>query len=233
MSPYDLDTARIRLMYRIPKAPARGRALDLSVNEQSILQANNWAGDFTLFNVSASDCSKGLPFPDGSFDVVLMHRTLDQLWLLARRQGRTFVLRDVLSQVAGLLATGGLVMGCVENRHGLNRLLRSVKRLSGRSDQIAAYAASDFPLSVSACRKALAVAGFEDIRLFSVLPGPDSPRRLLSIDRSWSRRGCRWQVEEMRALMRPSRFIVWRVLAEIGVSQYVGAAILFWGRKGC
>jgi len=33
--------------------------------------------------------------------------------------------------------------------------------------------------------------------------------------------------------MRPSSYVVWRMLAELGVSQYLGAAILFWGRKGC
>jgi hypothetical protein len=88
-------------------------------------------------------------------------------------------------------------------------------------------------LSVLACHRALAAAGFKDIRLFNMLPDSDAPRRVMSIETSWSRSECKRQVEGMRGLVGPSSYAMWRILAELGVSQYLGTATFFWGRKAC
>lgn len=255
-SSFDLDTARIRLLYRIPTAPARGRALELSINGKSILHGRNWAGEFTVVDLSGSvpslsaigadagpdadqlsscvaDYATGLPFRDGSIDVVVLHRTLDHLSALARRTGRTFVIRDFLSQVARILAAGGLVVGCVENRYGLEHILRGLNRLTGRGGDADTDSSSCRPLSVPVCHRALAAAGFKDISLFNMLPGPDSPSRLLGIESGWSRQACLRQVGGLRPLVGPFSYMVWRTLAELGISQYLGAATFFWGRKRC
>lgn len=216
----------------MPIAPVRGRALDLSVNRKSILHgANWWAGELVIVDVSEIDDPKGLPFGDGAFDIVVLHRTLDALSAVARRQGREFAIRDFLSQAARILTPGGLVVGCVENRYGLDRMVGAAARLIGRT---AAAVSAVRPLSVLACNRALALAGFEEIRLFSVLPGPDAPTRLQSIEPGWSRAACNRQVDALRPpLVRPSIYLIWRVLAQLGVSQYMGAATFFWGRKPC
>jgi hypothetical protein len=180
-----------------------------------------------------ADYAAALPFQDGSVDVVVLHRTLDDVSALARRQGRTFVMRDFLSQIARILAAGGLVVGCVENRYGLEHILRGVKRRAGLAGDADTGSSLCRPLSVPACRRALAAAGFEEIRLFSMLPGADSPSRLLGIESGWSRRACMRHAEALRPLVGSSSYFVWRTLAELGISQYLGAATFFWGRKGC
>jgi SAM-dependent methyltransferase len=226
----DPDHARIRVLYRIPAVPARGRVLELVVTGESILRGRNWASEHVVVDVSGPEGAGGLPFPDGSFDVVVVHRTLDRMSALARRNGRKFVVGDFLSQSARLLCDDGLVIGCVENRLGLDRVLRGVKRLFDRAVDDATVAG---PLSVLACHRALAAAGFKEIRLFNMLPDSDAPRRVMSIETSWSRSECKRQVEGMRGLVGPSSYAMWRILAELGVSQYLGTATFFWGRKAC
>jgi SAM-dependent methyltransferase len=253
--PFDLTTTRIRLLYQIPIAPARGRALEFSIDGNSILRGRNWAGEFTIVDVSGSavslsaagadagsgdgqlsvcvaDYAKALPFSDGSIDVVVLHRTLDHLPALAKRQARAFVIRDFLKQVARILAPGGLVLGCVENRYGLEHLVHGAKRALRRTGGVPGESGLSRPLSVPGCHRALAAAGFEEIRLFSMVPAADSPFKALSIEPGWSRRACLRQVEAMRTLVGPSSYVVWRTLAELGISQYFSAAVCFWGRKG-
>ncbi len=227
------DLARIRLFYRIPKAPARGRALELTVDGNSIFRGGNWTGELDIFDVTAADPPRSLPFAAGDFDVVILHRTLDGLAALAREEGTPFVIHDFLSQIAGILTRGGLVIGCVENRHSLDRIQKAVKRLAGRDSSSSAGKGDARPWSVTACRDALAAAGFSNVRLFSMHSGLDSPCKLLSLEESWSRRACKRQVEAMRPLIGPSGYLVWRLLAELGVSQYLGAMTFFWGRKEC
>ena len=227
-APTELEVAKVRLLYRIPVPPARARALELSVGGESPFLDSNWAGGRVLGHAEEFD------FDDGSFDVVVLHRTLDDLTVLARRQGRVFAVAEFLSRVAAVLAGGGLVIGCVENRHALERVLRGLKRLAGRGADPGADRMPAHPLSVSACHRALASAGFGEIRLFSMLPGSELPSRLLGIEPGWSRRVCKRQLEVLRPpLVSPSSYIVWRMLAELGISQYLGPATFFWGRKAC
>jgi SAM-dependent methyltransferase len=214
--------------------PARGRALELLVSGESILRSKNWAGEHVVFDMSGPECAGGLPFPDGSFDVVVLHRTLDRMSALSQRNRRTLVIGDFLSQVARLLSGGGLAIGCVKNRHGLDRVLGEARRLFGHaSDSLVDHAAAPHPLSVLACHRMLVAAGFNDVRLFNMLPDPDAPSRVVSIETRWSRRACRQQVKEMRGLVRPISYAMWRTLAELGVSQYLGPATFFWGRRAC
>jgi hypothetical protein len=86
---------------------------------------------------------------------------------------------------------------------------------------------------VISCRTALTRAGFADCHYLGVLPSLDFPRMLWSIEKGWSRRSCKYQVEALRALVKPSTYLVWRMFAEMSLSQHLCNGILFWGRKIC
>ena len=175
----------------------------------------------------------GLPFSDAYFDIVVLHRTIDRLTAMTRREGRTFAIHTFLAQVSRILSDGGLVIGCVENRYSLDHVLEGVKSLLNRTTDSAENDSLTRRLSVRECDRALAAAGFEGIMLFNMLHGANTPSRIFSIERGWSRSACKRQVEGMRGLVGPFSYAMWRVLAELGVSQYMGAATFFWGRKSC
>lgn len=252
----DLVAERISFLYRFSTAAAKGRVLEINanVNVEPVLRGRNWA-DSTVVNLlpphsgssNESDLAvpskrrlcciasygKELPFGDGSFDAIVMHGTLDQLMALSRREGREFDIGGFLSRASRLLKVGGTVAGCVENRHSLEEFFRSAERLLGRRDSTIRSARLRPTFSVNSCHAALAAAGFRDIRLFSVVPNSQSPSKLLSIEKAWSRRASKRHVQALRPLLSRSAYMVWRLLAEFGVSQYLGRAIFFSGRKEC
>jgi len=254
--PLDPEIAKVRLLYGTPVMPARGRALQLTVDGEPISLSGTWTGPFVTAELSGAarpreraggasaspraaawsciaDYARELPFPDGAFDIVVLHRTLDRLAAVARRDGRSFVPAEFLSRVGRILADGGVVIGCAGNRYGVHGILRRTGRWLGGGAEGASGGDAAYPMSVLSCRRALADGGFGEIRVFTMLPSLDSPNRLMSIERGWSRRAGRRHAEALRPLVSPSGYLMWRVLAEIGLSQYLGAAIFFWGRKGC
>jgi SAM-dependent methyltransferase len=182
-----------------------------------------------------ADYAKTLPFHDGCFDLVILHRTLDHLLSFVRRDERDVVVDKTFAEVARVLTAGGIVAGCVENRFGLDNLLRGVKRAFGRSASAGGENSANTRrrLSAISCRSAMARAGFGDCGFFGVLPSIDFPKVLWSIDKGWSRRASRHQARALRPLVGHSSYVVWRMFAELGVSQNMGNAIFFWGRKVC
>lgn len=163
------------------------------------------------------DCAGRLPFSDAAFDLVILHRVLDRLPDLAPPGRHAPSARDLLTRAARIVASGGIVAGCVENRYALGGSVRG-RATAGR-------------LSVGSCSRALTQAGFGEARLFSIVPGVEAPARLLGIELGWSRRACKRHAQAMRPLVAPSSYLVWWMLGELGLSQYLGAATFFWARK--
>lgn len=237
--PYSLDISRIELLYGIPVAPARGRALYLSIDGTTILRQGIWPGELKVLDVSGTsgdptigasgDAFPVLPFRSGDIDIVVLHKTLDHLAAMARRQGRGFVAHDFLSKVFRILSPGGLVIGCVENRYSIDHILHRAIRIRDTSCAVDSLR----PFSVLTCHRALAAAEFQEISLFSMLPSPDAPHKLHGIHLGWSRHACLRQVEALRPLVGRASYLMWRILAELRISQYLGPAIFFWGRKKC
>lgn len=250
----DLDAERISFLYRFSTAAAKGRVLEVNVsaNNEPVLRGGNWT-ESTVVNLlpphSASSSEshrtvssnqrlcciasydKELPFAKGSFDAIVMHGTLDEIMQVSRREGRQFDMGGFLSRVSKVMAVGGIVAGCVENRHSLEDFFH--ERILNRSDSAGRAARLPPTFSVNDCHAALTAAGFRDIRLFSVLPNARSPKKLLSIDNAWSRRASKRHVQALRPLVSRSAYMVWRLLAELGVSQHLGRAIFFSARKEC
>jgi len=233
MLPLAPESKKTRLLYRNPIAPARGHMLEVVAGSMSLFERDRGTGETSTFDASKGRFSAHLPFRDETFDTVVLHRVLEHLRPLAPKEGRAVVLDEFLAEVVRVLAPGGIVIGCAENAFALERMVRTAKHALGRGADVTNDRVSTLPLSVFECNRLLVRAGVSEIRLFGVLPSIDSPNKLIGLKVRWSRRACRRQVEAMRPLVSPTHYAVWRALAELGVSQYLGAATFFWGRRHC
>ncbi len=231
------------MLYKLPSVPARGKTLELLVSQPSVLTASPWLGreiaaysiDFpsqpdTRFADNVADTPAArLPFPDNSFDIVVLHQTIDELADLARRKGKDFHIPAFMAEVARVLTPGGVATGCVGNRHSIKLAIQRIKFCLGLADGSGIVAPP--PLSSIACRQSLLAAGFADSKTYTVEPGADSPQILHEIEPGWPRRAALWHVEKARPnLSRPSYWL-WRFLAELGISQWLTSTVYFWAKK--
>jgi hypothetical protein len=172
-------------------------------------------------------------FPAATFEVVILHRTLDGLFALARQKACSLDLGAFLSGVSRVLSAGGALVGCVDNRYSFEGICRLSKRLL-RTDRGVSYGINPAPtFTVGTCHASLAQAGFKQIRLFSAVPNSESPVKLISTERGWSRSAARRHADALRPLVQHRGYLAWRVLGELGISHHFGNSIYFSCRKAC
>jgi SAM-dependent methyltransferase len=243
MAPYASSIDRARALYRIPTVPARNRTLELCCRREPVVLARPWRGSehacctigapaLTEYACSESagrfhqaDLTAPLPFALQSFDLIVLHRTLDDL--AASSQGGMFDAQKFLAQLAKVLAPGGVVAGCLQNRHSLPSIVsRAAQRLGMTA-----------PLEPPACsarelREALERAGLVDVRIFSLLPSSDSPLRLVDSDPRISRLMFRHEVNAGRSHFLP--FLMRRLAVELGLYRgLLTRSLFFWAYKPC
>lgn len=202
----DRDADRLSLLYRFGIPAEACRILEISAGSEPVLRGTNWAAS-TVTHRQPACSSRPAEFGSagGPFDAIVVHRAFHP---------------SCLPRLIGLLQPGGTIAGCVESSHSLTRL-------SGRGG---ARAPASSP---HACRTALLAAGLCEIRLFTVVPDLDSPRKLLSIGEGWSRRVSKQQLEALRPLLSRWGFLAWRLLAEAGIGHHLGYPLFFSGRRTC
>jgi SAM-dependent methyltransferase len=237
MKPYELPISRARALYAIPTAPPPNRALELCCAREPLFLEVAWRGESCTVcaldsatpagahkNLKHADYRQPLPFAPGSFDLVVMHKTLDDLALAARRAGTQFDALRFVTGIGDLLAPGGVLAGCAGNRSSPKRLARKARD---------AQAASDSPalLTLGACRKLLQNAGFTDVRLFSLLPNWQSPLRLVEAQHAIAKIAFRHELESRRQHVSALNFWVRRLAVELGLYPYLEESIFFWGYK--
>jgi hypothetical protein len=241
MAPYASPTDRARALYRIPTAPARNRTLELCCRRGPVVLARPWrgsdhaclaigpltesAGSDSACRFHQSDPSARLPFAAQSFDLIVLHRILDDL--TASSKESAFDAQDFLARLAELLTPRGVVAGCLQNRHSLASIVgRAAQRLGVTlSLESAAYSARGL-------REVLEGAGLADIRIFSLLPSSDSPLRLIDIDRKISRLMFRHEVNAGRSKFLP--FLTRRLAAELGLYRgLLTRSLFFWAYRPC
>ncbi|MGH8550435.1 MAG: methyltransferase domain-containing protein [Methylococcales bacterium] len=236
------------MLYTIPAAPARGKTLELLVADPSVLTESPWLGrpietyaigfpsqpharsakgGLTLPN--ATGPGVGLPFPDNSFDILVLHETLDELAALARRRGAEFSIPAFLSEIARVLAPQGVIAGCTGNRFSVKRIGQRLKSGLGNTHRSGAGALP--PLSVVAIHKALAAAGFTGTRIYSVEPGAARPVTLHEIELGWSIRATLWYVRKTRTHISKIGYWLRWLFAGLGLSQHFCSTIYFWAKK--
>jgi SAM-dependent methyltransferase len=244
MKPYALPTSRARALYGIPTAPKRNRALELCCRRDPLLLGCSWPGEShtvckagpgnapdaraTHATVRHVDYAMPLPFEPGSFELIVLHRTLDDLRLASRRQREEFDAGKFLSQLAGLLVPGGVVAGCVGNAGSPKR----IKRMLAQRGIDAATGSPPF-LTMRSCGRLLQMSGFADIRLFSLLPDCDDPLKLIELTPTVSRFGFRQEFEGRRDQMPALSYWMRRFVAGLGLYPYFEESIFFWAYKPC
>ena len=244
---YEFAADRARFLYRIPTAPNSNRTLELYHAGAPLLGVGDWPGiDKTFCRVGADrptgspegssctdrslthlDCRRPLPFTNQSFDLVILHRVLDDLAALPEVEGRGFNPALFLENVSTVLAPGGIVAGCVDNRWSLTALTQKLKHL-------ASPAHGALPMSLFTLRnlnKALSSAGYSDIRLFTLLPNCSAPSKLIDTDPVVSRIAFRNELKITHQVSLTPGYLVRRAMVELGMNRLLEDSIFFWASK--
>jgi SAM-dependent methyltransferase len=243
MTPYASPVDRAKALYRIPTAPRRNRTLEVCCGRAPFVLAGPWHGSgHACLTIGAlppteavcsedverfhqADLSAPLPWASQSFDLIVLHRTLEDL--SAPSQAASFDVKGFLAQIGKVLAPGGVVAGCLQNRHSLRWIAGRAARRLGASvpHEHAAY-------SVRELRNLLETAPLVGSRIFSLLPNCDSPLRLVDTDPKISR--LMFRHELIAARSRPLPYFAKRVAVELGLyGTLVTRAIFFWACKPC
>lgn len=224
-----------------PTAPKRNRALELCCQRDSLLLDCSWSGESRTVCTAGSenvpeihpslrqvDYGKPLPFEPGSFELILLHKTLDDLRFASLRQRKEFNAGQFVTQLAGLLVPGGVVAGCVGNAGSPKRIKRMLA-LQGAG----AVADTQPFLTMRGSQRLLQMSGFVDIRLFSLLPDCDDPLKLVEFTPAVSRFGFRQEFEARRDQMSALSYWLRRCVAGLGLYPYFEESIFFWAYKPC
>ena len=242
MTPYATPADRARALYRLPTAPRRNRTLEICQAHPPLLAGGRWPGEGHVSCVvdaaptAALPVAAGstlaslrpgaqLPFGPQSFDLVILHQTLDDL----AAASADFDAQAFLDQVAEVLVPGGLVAGCVRRRDSLPARLR---RLSRRL-RLAGPAADEPRFSLAGLRQALETAHFSGIRTFALLPSCDAPLKIVDTDPEVSRVAFRREVDARRRHLHGLAFLLRQIAAEIGLFSQLESSIFFWAYKPC
>jgi SAM-dependent methyltransferase len=248
MKPFESDAGRTRMLYRLPTAPPRGRTLEIRVRGQGPVLDDAWPGESRLscvltgsseraqeseagghpVRVLLSHFAAPLPLPAGSVDRIVLHGTLDALHELARREGRRFRAAEFLRAATDLLVPGGLVAGCVRNRHDPRHVW---KHLLARSTRRADGVRSHY--SYGSCRALLAGAGLEAIRLHTLVPDADSPVKLVELDPQVSRFVFGHELEARRNRLGIIDYWLRRAVLAAGLYPRMEPSMFFWGYRPC
>lgn len=223
MKPYTSAADRARELYLLPTAPAPQRVLELCCGREPLFSATTWPGaSHTLCKIDKHTRAAALPFAGESFDLVILHKALDDLADAQRWVGDALDAHDLLRSLAALLVPGGAVAGCVGNKTSPLRWLHP--REPGDSPPY---------LSLGGCRRLLASAGFTGIRLFNLLPDWQSPLRLIEHNAAVSRVAFRREFQDAwHTRGGPHQWARSAALA-CGLVPHLETTVFFWGCKPC
>ena len=244
---HERPVSRARTLYRIPTAPNNKRTLELSHSNVPLLTGFTWPTESVvcwLGSIPTSIASEKvasnadvqhmnyldpLPFAAGSFDLVILHRTLDDLATSARQSRVRFDAPALVNNIARVLAPGGLIAGCVDNRASIKLLTRWARGIvSGEG-----LGASMGHFTLRSLSKLLTHAGFNEIRQFTLLPSCQNPLRLIDIDPVVSKVAFRREIESARDAYSSAAHLGRRVAVELGLYPHLEESIFFWAYKRC
>ena len=244
MTPYSSPVERARALYRIPGPVAPGRVLEVCLGREPLLSfgprdtatTRRISGGghgirddaFRWHRHSSHDEASDRPPPDGeSFDLVVLHRTLEDLGA-RRKLGVICDERGLLEQTARLLAPGGLIAGSMSNVGNVSSIVWLLTPRFRRSSIHGQRA--DFSVRELGCL--LETSGLTDVRIFRLLPDCDSPLKLVDIYPKLTRMMLRHELNVGRVRRVP--FLLKRLAVELGIQgEFRRQSVFFWARKPC
>jgi hypothetical protein len=216
MTPYAAPQDRARALYRLLDPPPPCRTLELCWN-RAPLQPGAPEQSVAIDLSKDRDASA---LAAASFDLVVLHRTLDD--------ARAPQAQVLLTEAAQLLRAGGIVAGCVDNAASLWSI---AARWTRRARHAAPAREGAAGLDEPGLRDALSTAGFVDPRVFALLPDADAPLRLVETDAAVFRAVLRRALSASPA--SPS-LAVRRIALETGrYSRRFARALFFCAVKKC
>jgi SAM-dependent methyltransferase len=246
LRPYELASARLRAIYQLPAVLEHAAVVEFHLGDHGRVVDGEWPVDLAVScRLVADGCpssiampvskrlhscqasyNQPLPFHAASFDLAILHHTLDDLAAAFPQRRPREVADEWLIRIASILRPGGVVAGC-----GLNasspRCWRWRKggATSGTSDVAA--------LGVRSCQGALLGAGYRDIQVCNLWPDPQAPSTIAAVEGEASRRAFRYALESSRASLSRSGYLVRRAVVELGLNRLLERHLFYWGRRPC
>ncbi len=249
--PYAANADRLRLLYRLPTAPAPQRLLIVAANGSGASVGQGWPGDVTVVALAAIDTV--LAGGPARFDAVALPSILGVTGMpgvtgLPGVSGVSGVsgasgtgnialagpaprIRNsqLLAQVAGLLVPGGTLVGHMV--HGW--ALRSIANTQGLRDVVAARIEPDAICRPADCLRALARAGFNSAECFYIQPSIDAPMGLIPGQRRAGRVQFLRAIRSARSGYSVSGYAFRLAMAGLGLGGMFQSQLFFWARKPC
>lgn len=241
----------VRALYRIPAVPTRRRAIEFTVGRPPYVLQATWPGEravacflgdskeLTSLALSGvdSDCEvfttelgAEIPLARGSFDLAILHRTLDDLRAHATRFGPRFDAGKFLARIVPLLAERGVLAGCVRNRYALKGHTAGAQ-VDGRAPSGRDEHDNRGWLSVPACRSLLSRAGLSDIDLYGLYPDDYRPVTLRHLDADAFAWTSDRSVRERQVTLGHRGYLARRLYAAAGLSRFLPPVIFFSASK--
>jgi SAM-dependent methyltransferase len=245
MKPYHSGIARLRAIYQLPTPAGNAAVLELHLSERGRVVDSQWPAELVVscrlaatvsrpWNVSSiktrhHECEASyhqpLPFAPQTFDVVILHHTLDELASAFRQTSSRQIAEDWLRQIVSIIRPGGVVVGCGLNRTNPGSWLRNAGLASATAPARA--------LGIVSCKGLLVRVGFDEPRVFNLWPDSTEPSTIASVDRVASKRAFRYELESRRAALNLPGYLARRVLVELGLNRFLEETLFFWGYKPC
>lgn len=246
LRPYELASARLRAIYQLPAMVDGAGVLELYLQDHGRVVDGEWparqlvscrlvGGDRgspvttpmigRLHGCEAS-YDEPLPFTAASFDLVILHHTLDDLAAALPQRPPRQVAEEWLARIASILRPGGVVAGCGRNGSSLRGWHWRRRAVTSGSSEVAA-------LSVLSCQGALLSAGFRDIQVCNLWPDPQAPSTLAAVEVEASRRAFRYALESSRDSLSRSGYLLRKAVVELGLNRFLEPHLFYWGYRSC
>jgi hypothetical protein len=240
MQSFESSITRLRAIYRIPTTADTQRVLELHVGEPGPVLDDAWPASSAIscrivdrvgaappstveiaqgFSTCDVPFAGPLPFAAGSFDMAVLHFTLDGLANVSRSRRSAPVVNEWLARVAQVLRPGGIVAGCESNA-------TSPMARAGRPR-------SRPPMSVLTCARVLGRAGFADVQVFNLIPDAAEPRAIVSVENKMSRRAFAHEIQSARESVGLAGYLVRSAMVQLSIHRLVEPVMFYWAIRRC
>ena len=242
MKPYETDLGRIRALYRIPTAASSRCILEVCAEGQSFVLDGELSPLKRATCVLTGDGEGSIKIVQSpiepsfqcaheceSFDLIVLHGTLDALFTIADTSGAKFDPCRFIRQLAALLSPSGVIAGCVSNGSNPRQLIHRFSNFRGWKFSAFYWTR----ITIGGCASMLRQAGLNDIRVYNVLPNASAPMKIVETQRDVAHFAFGRALEARRPELSIVGYWTRRLVLEFDLYPFIEKSIYFWGSRGC